>query len=68
MCHEPFAFVDLRFFEFEILREQTHGIVRHGGLHGDPHRESDVPVLDGVLDGGHEVAGFVYRHIQYVIN
>ena len=56
--------VDLQIGDLEVPGEQPHHIRGHGPLYGHPHGESDVPVLQGLLDGGHEIAGLVDRHLD----
>lgn len=56
--------VDLKVGYLQIPGEQLDHIGGHGGLHRHPHGESDVPVLEGFLDGGHEVARLIDRHLD----
>ena len=51
--------VYLEVADLEVPGEQLDHIRGHGALDGHPDREPDVPVLEGLLDGGHEVAGLV---------
>jgi len=51
--------VDLELVQAQVAAEDLDHVVGHLGLHDHPDREPDVPVLQGLLHGGHEVAGLV---------
>lgn len=56
--------VDLEVADLEVPGEESDHVRRHRPLHGHPHRESDVAILEGLLHGRHEVAGLVYGHLD----
>jgi hypothetical protein len=56
--------VDLQGGQPQVPAEHLDHVVGHLGLDDHPDREADVPVVQGLLHGGHEVARLVYRHLD----
>ena len=56
--------LDLEIAQFQIAGEEPDHVGGHGAFHYHPHGESHVPIFEGLLDGGHEVARLVYGDLN----